>query len=258
MSRTVVLLCRVAAVVCGLVLVHLPARAAILIHEYALRGTLEDNLGGPSLSAFGGEITALGFVFAANQGLSFSSRAFNPANYSIEFSFKLSNPSGTTKLLDFHNLTADPGLYQSDGRLTFSPVASSGITDFQAGVDMHVVLTRDGATNLVTAYVNGDARFSFHDDLSLAAPPGFSNKLSFFLNDGHDLNESGGTLNYLRVFDGALTASEVSTLFAGGAPAAIPEPSTLTLLTLGTAAAFAFQRRRYRSRNESRRPPAIP
>ena len=234
-------------------LVQLPVRAAVLIHEYALRGTLDDNMGGPPLSAFGGDITALGYVFAANQGVSFSSRAFNPANYSIEFSFKLSSPAGSTKLLDFHHLTSDPGLYLQNNRLSFNPAIARGVTDVQAGIDMHVVLTRDGATDLVTAYVNGEAQFSFHDDLSLAAPPGFSNKVSFFLNDGNDLNASGGTLNYLRVFDGALTGGEVSALFANGPPAAIPEPPAIVLLTLGSASAFVWTWRRRRQRSAAPR-----
>ena len=246
-----VLLRRAAIIVCGLVFAHVPARAAVLIHEYALRGTLDDNVGAKSLTTFGGEITALGYVFAANQGLSFSSRAFNPTSYSAEFSFSLSNPAGTTKLLDFHNINADPGLYQQDGRLTFSPTTSAGVIDFRPGAEVHVVLTRDGSTNLVTAYVNGSERFSFHDELSLAAPPGFSNKLSFFLNDGNEVNASGGTLSYLRIFDGALNSNEVSALFAAGPPAAIPEPSVFILLTFGSAAAYALRRRIRTRRRQS-------
>jgi hypothetical protein len=245
-SDLVVLLRFAAVVACGLVLLHLPASAAILIHEYALRGSLDDNVGENSLSSVGGQITALGYVFAANQGLTFSSRAFTPTDYSVELSFKLDSAAGTTKLADFHNLTADPGLYQQNGTLSFSPFASSGVSDFAPGADMHVVLTRDGSTNVVTAFVNGQQRFSFLDDETLAAVPGFSNKLSFFLNDGSDPNASGGTLNYLRVFNGALSSSDVSALLAAGPPIAVPEPSTLILLMLGGVAVGTFNRARSR------------
>jgi hypothetical protein len=107
---------------------------------------------------------------------------------------------------------------------------------------LHIVLTRDAATDVVTAYVNGEQRFSFVDNLSLATPPGFSNKLNFFVDD--QLNGSGGTANYLRVFNGALTSTEVSTLFAAGHPSAVPEPATIILLTFGTAALAYSSRRR--------------
>jgi len=247
-SKLVVLLRRAAAVACGLVLLHLPMGAAILIHEYALRGSLDDSVGENSLTSVGGQITALGYVFAANQGLTFSSRAFTPTDYSIELSFKLDSTAGTSKLADFHNLTADPGLYQQNGTLGFSPFATAGVSDFAPGANMHLVLTRDGATNVVTAFVNGQQRFSFLDNQALAAVPGFSNKLSFFLNDGSDPNASGGTLNYLRVFSGALNSSDVSALLAAGPPVLVPEPSTFILLSLGGAAVAIFSRARRRHR----------
>lgn len=224
----------------------MPARAAVLIHEYALRGSLQDSVGDTPLTDLGGQITALGYVFAANQGLAFSSRDFTPSNYSLELSFNLDTAAGTSKLIDFHNLTADPGLYQQDGRLNFNPAANSSALDFTSGTNVHLVLTRDGATNLVTAYINGQQRFSFYDDQALAAPPGFSNKLSFVVNDGNEFNASGGTANYLRIFNGALTAGEVSALFAAGPPIGVPEPTTFVLLAFGTAIAALASRRRRR------------
>ena len=234
------------ALICGLVLACTPGRAAVLLHEYALRGSLTDTTGENTLTAFGGDITALGYVFAANAGVTFSSRAFTPTDYSIEFSFGLATTSGVTKLLDFHNLTADAGLYSRGGSLSFDPGAASTGPDFAAGTNVHVVLTRDAATNLVVAYVNGEQRFSFHDDLSLAATPGFSNKLSFFVNDSNEPNASGGTLNYLRVFNGALSAGEVSLLYSAGPPNVVPEPPALVLVGMGAILALAtrFGKRR--------------
>jgi hypothetical protein len=240
----VVLLLRAAALICGLVLLHAPAAAAILIHEYALRGSLADSTGGNALSSLGGDITALGYVFAANQGLSFSSRALTPKDYSIELSFKLDSTRGTNKIIDFHHFTVLPGLYQNDDRLAFFPVAAA-VSDFTPNVNVHLVLTRDEHTNIVTAYVNGQNRFSFLDVAGLAVNSGFSNNISFLAGDGIE-NDSGGTLNYLRVFNGPLNASEVSGLFAAGPPAMVPEPSTLILLLLGTPALAVFFRRRGR------------
>ena len=230
------------AFLCGLVLLHLPLGAAVLVHDYTLRGTLEDRLGGDALTALGGQITSLGYIFSENQGLAFSSRAFTPADYSLELSFKFDSPAGTSKIMDFHNLTSDPGLYQTDGALAFRPAATATVPDFTAGIDLHLVLTRDAASKVVTAYVNGEQRFSFVDNLALATTPGFSNRLAFFVDD--ETNASGGTANYIRVFNGALTGNDVSTLFAAGHPSVVPEPSTFILLTIGTAALAYSTRRR--------------
>jgi hypothetical protein len=252
--RIVVLLRRAAALFCGLVLLHLPARAAVLLHEYALRGTLADAAGGDPLTDLGGQITALGYVFAANQGLWFSSRDFSPSSYSIELSLRLNTVAGTTKILDFHNLTAEPGLYQTDGRLAFNPATTASSLSFTAGTDIHLVLTRDAVTNLVTTYVNGHQQFSFVDGSLLSAPPGFSNKVYVFVNDSNESNGSGGTANYLRIFNGVLTAGEVSALIAAGPPIGVPEPSTFLLLAVGGVSLAVASRRRRRRTRVSRMP----
>lgn len=230
---------RVIPLVCALALLLVPARAAVLIHEYALRGSLDDSQGGGPLRSLGGDITALGYVFAANQGLALSSRLLTPSNFSLEFSFQLDSTSGYAKLVDFHHLLDDTGLYQHNGRLDFFPAAASPTVDITANTDVHVVLTRDSATNLFTGYVNGQSQFSFTDPGLLSTLPGLGNTLYFFVDDfatGRS-EASGGTLNYLRVFNGALSAVEVNALYTAGPPLAIPEPSTLALLLLGAGTA---------------------
>ena len=73
----------------GLILLLLsPARSAVLIHDYTLRGTLADSLPGPALVAMGGQITALGYVAVQSQGLKLTSPTLTVANYML-----------TTKLL---------------------------------------------------------------------------------------------------------------------------------------------------------------
>jgi hypothetical protein len=53
---------------------------------------------------------------------------------------------------------------------------------------------------------------------------------------------AGGTLQSIRIYNGALTAGEVGNLFAAAVPLPIPEPSTVALLLTGLAA-VAFLRR---------------
>ena len=220
---------------CWVALLIAPVHAATLIHEYALRGTLDDNRGGPALKALGGQVTALGYVFAANQGLTLSSPALSATNFSLEFSFKFDATSGYRKIADFHGLADDSGFYQLNGNLNFFPVITAGQADFAPGAAMHVVLTRDGATNIVTGYVNGQQRFTFLDDGPRATITAANNTLTFFVDDfaTSQGEASGGTASYLRIYNGSLTATEVSNLYSSSAPLAIPEPATAALLAFG-------------------------
>jgi hypothetical protein len=235
---------RIIPITCLLALLFVPARSAVLIHEYALRGTLADNLGGPALTSLGGEITALGYIFAANQGLSLTNSLLTPANYSLEFSLKLDSVAGTTKLVDFHNRADNTGLYQTQDRLTFIPSGAATAGGIAAATNVHVVLTRDGATNVVTVFVNGQVGFSFLDT-SLEATHR-NDRLYFLTNDlfmSSAGDASGGTLNYLRLFNGALTSAEVSTLFSAGPPLAIPEAPIAVLFSIGLVVTFLMSRR---------------
>lgn len=242
--------------VCGLALCTLPVRAAVLIHEYALRGSLADNKGGPALTTFGGQVTALGYVFSSSQGVGLTAPSLTPADYSLEFSFRLNSTVGTMKLLDVHNLGDRTGLYQIDGRLSFEPVAKATNVNVSPGNNAHVVVTRSSATNVVSTYVNGQLVFSFNDTGGAGVVS--ANRQFLLFRDqfatGVPSVPASGTLNYARVFNGALTAGEVSALFSAGPPlpplAPIPEPSTTALLITGIAV-FAFsahRRRKSRSR----------
>lgn len=239
-GRTVLLL------LLGFSLAATRALAAVVVHEYALRGTLDDNQGGTSLASLGGQITALGYVFAANQGLTLSSSALSPANFSLELSFKFNDTGGYRKIADFHDRADDSGFYQLNGSLNFYPVVTADTADFVADTNVHVVLTRDGTSNLVTGYVNGQQRFAFTDTSPLATITAANNKLTLFADDyaTGEREASGGTVNYVRVFNGALTATEVDALFTGGPPSAVPEPSTWVLLGAGGVILAAASRRR--------------
>ncbi len=230
---------------CATTLAFAPARAAVLVHEFALRGTLNDSVGTTPLTSLGGQITALGYVFAANQGVSFSSPSLSPINYSLEFSFKLDSVTGDRKLADFAGLTSNLGVYDRNGVLNFFPSSAPGPQIITAGTNVHVVITRNSATGVVSGYVNGQLSFSFTDTTAAAtASAGFR----FFVDDliTNQTEASGGTVNYMRFYNGALTQGEVTSLFAAGPPLAVPEPSTYALLSIGgiVMAVTALRRRR--------------
>ena len=239
---------RLLTLACAAALAPAPARAAVLVHEYALRGTLNNSAGNTPLIALGGQITALGYVFAANQGLTFSNQALNPVNYSLEFSFKLDVVTGDRKLVDFQSLTSNLGVYDRNGVLNFFPNSAPGPQIITAGTNVHVVVTRDNASGTVAGYVNGQLSFSFNDTNSAATANGPNGAFRFFIDDlvTDQTQASGGTVNYMRFFNGALTQSEVGALFAAGPPLAVPEPSTYALLSVGgiVLAVAALRRRR--------------
>lgn len=225
------------------VLLPSPARSAVLIHDYTLRGTLDDRLTGPALVAMGGQITALGYVAVQSQGLRLTSPSLTVADYSVEFAFRHNSANGNMKLLDLHGLTDLTGLYEDNGRLTFSPGAAAAAANIASGTDLHVVLTRDCLSHQVSAYLNGQQVFAFTDPAGVAVVA--SNRELNFLRDNFNISPTdpaGGTIQSIRIYNGALTAGEVSNLFAAAVPLPVPEPSTVALLLAGLAA-IAFLRR---------------
>lgn len=213
-----------------------PLRGATIVAEFSLRGGLDDNLGGPAFTSLGGQIQSTGYIFAANQGLTLLHPLFDPASYSIELSFALDETSGYRKIIDFKDRSSDGGFYDLSGALNFYPVVTGQSGDFTAGTPIHVVLTRDGATAVVTGYVNGQQRFTFSDAGSAAVFTANA-KVILFADDfaTGQRESSSGTVNYVRFYNGALTASEVTNAYLSGPPAAIPEPSTAALLMIGLA-----------------------
>ena len=224
----------------------------VLIGEFALQGSLNNNVsGGPSLvalpfSSVFGQITSTGYVFGANQGLTFTSPALSSTSFSIELSFKFDATSGWRKIADFANLVPDTGLYNLNGALQVYPQSAAATADFAPGTAVDVMLTRNFAGTVI-GYVNGQQRFTFNDSISNDALITAANdELIFFVDDhatGQD-EASSGTANYIRIYDDALSASAVNALFLAGAPSAIPEPS-ICAAVLGTAAfGFSWRRRR--------------
>src|SRR5271165_6304635 len=77
------------------------ASAATLTHNYDLTSSLNDTLWGPPLVSDGGTLSASGYTFGANQGLSLSSALTDAGNYSILMDFSFSTLTGYRKILDF-------------------------------------------------------------------------------------------------------------------------------------------------------------
>lgn len=211
------------------------SNAAVLTHVYRLDGSLADDLGGPNMTNNGGTLGAAGITFGMNQGPSLSS-ALNPTTYSVEMHFQLDSFSGWRKLLDFNNRVSDDGLYTYPilwHGPVFAPELSTYVGPYapQPSVMVDVVLTRD-STGQTTAYFDGVLQWSFNDSASRAVFSG-PNSIAYFLTDdttGASNESSSGFIDYVRIWDGALTATEVANLtppVPHDNQAAVPESASL-------------------------------
>jgi hypothetical protein len=191
-----------------------PAGAAALSHLYTLNGTYADSLGGPSLVPAGGTLDPVsGYTFPANQGVAVSNAFANPADYSIVLDFRFTNVNGYRRIVEFKNRSSDVGFYVLNGHLNFYPVVTSATDQFNADTFYRVVLTRDSATNTVTAYLNGTQSLTFADGSGLGVFTGPNEVANLFIDDSVVVNEaSAGFVNRIALYDGDLSAAEVAAL----------------------------------------------
>lgn len=237
-------------VLAAAVIAAVPQAQASLLRNYDLNGSLADSLGGNALTANGGVLGATGYTFGANQGLTLTGTGLaNLGEYSIEMRVKLDSlrafsGSRWIKLIDFKNLTSDDGLYSfdTDGNpngtiVQFYPIGGT-LDSFTPNQFANVVITRDGTTKQVVTYVEGFGQFSFTDFSDRAV---FSNNIIHFMRDdaATGFGEAGsGSLDYIRIYGNALTATEVSNLNP------VPDAaSTLGLIGLALAAIAGARRR---------------
>jgi hypothetical protein len=157
-----------------------------------------------------------------------------------------------TKILDFKNLSSDDGVYvNSDGTMAFNGVTPLpvGGTPVPPATYVQIVLTRDGATGLVSAYQNGVLAFQFTDSAGQAvlgdATASGNSFLTLFIDDatgvGSPVTQENtvGSMARLRLYDGVLSAEEVAAL-----DTVVPEPATWTLMISGAALLLVRLRKR--------------
>jgi hypothetical protein len=204
------------------------------VHIYDLNGSLDDSLGGLPLVSNGGSLATFGYyTFGANQGPTFLGEASLADSYTIGLRFSFEEIGSWRKIVDFKQRSSDAGLYNFNGALEFYPITSIGTFPQNTFVD--VVISRDGVTDVVSAYIEGQPALSFVDSGNLAVADLVSgNALFELLRDDFQVGpheSSAGVLDRVVVYQGALTAEEI--------PNAVEVPEAGTTAAIGTVGLLA-------------------
>jgi len=189
----------------------LSVRAATLVHDYQLNNSTADAMAGPSMVLpTPSGLDATGYTFTAGNGPNVTG-AIPSDSYSIEIYMRTpADPSPYSALINWDNIVGDNSLFVDDYELQLyelEPGTSGGL--IHSSSVQHLVFTRSDATKQVRVYVDGAVALDFLDPSGVVAAPS-----SGVMHFGRDNNgeEADGFIDYIRIYDGALTPAEVAAL----------------------------------------------
>lgn len=217
------------------------AGAATLRAEYRFQGDLSSEIvSAPDLANIGQgnsfaseRINGLGrqpvLRFPEGNGLSLNTTGLvNPTDNSVVVVFRLASTHGYRRILDFAGGVEDFGLYNLDGRVALYGAHSSSENVVLNNSYAEIALTNaagGGGSEQVTAYLNGT------EVAAGKAPAGFdlgSGQLRFFRDNtigAYPGEESSGAVSCVLVYDGTLTADEVSRVAGDATRCPAPRPA---------------------------------
>lgn len=209
---------------------------AALTHQYELNGSLKDQLGGPDLVANGGSLAPAGvYAFKANQGLQLQEKI--GAVYSIDMVFHFDALGSWRKIVDFSDLKHDAGFYAWGKDLTFFDLGATTGT-LAAMTDTRLTLSR-GADAMLNIYQDGKLVMSKKDTQPYSD---LSNVYLNFFRDDRGGSEAGpGAVDFIHIYDAALSAAEVNQLVN---PSQVAEPASALLVLCGLGMLGVARRRR--------------
>ena len=217
------------------------SNAATLVSQFTFDTGFADNKSGATASGVG-TVSGGRYNFGVDEGLAVSMGAPLPT-YSIVFGLEFDYYNRYNRLFDNSGQTSDIGLYvHNSGLKYFNAVGGQGPSGaFSANVDATVALTFDGT--VTTGYVDGSQAFSFSQ-----GGTGYLSTLSTFdlFDDDHapGVEEASGSLDFLEVYSGVLSAREVAAYTAPESISPVPLPAGGFLLLTGLAGIAGLRRRK--------------
>ena len=156
------------------------------------------------------------------------------------FSGQLDAISGFRKLIDLSGLASDNGFYDLNGNLNYYNVATGPTPTIGIATDFLAALTFDGITT--KGYVNGIEQFNF-----ISAGAGYPSSLSDLILFEDDFatgqrEASSGSMDFLQIYDGALSGEEVGKITGPTDPSPVPLPASAPILLAGLGTLAALRR----------------
>jgi hypothetical protein len=154
------------------------------------------------------------FCFNAGGGVSYPNNSIT-GSYTINLFFKFNTLSGYSRIIDFSNSATDAGFYLLNNCLNFYPNGNVGTCPyFQPNVYYLFTFVRDGATNVISVYVNGVLFGSYTDTGNIYKPATTSTPIIFFRDDNVVTCEAkAGCIKYASISAQQLTAQQVDSIW---------------------------------------------
>ncbi len=143
-------------------------------------------------------------VFNFNQwgGLSFPNSNLIGDTYTIHMLVEFDALTGFQRLIDFSDGAEDNGFYYSDDCIFIATDGPVGTCPggFIANQYFLITLIRNGATDEVEIYVDGDPVYTYDDNAGLYVPTTSTTPITFFRDDAAFGCEAGsGSIKYLSI-----------------------------------------------------------
>lgn len=241
------------------------ASAQSIVHRYEMNGNANDSVGTATGTVVGGTFGGGAFTPTGGQGMSLPTAAVAGLNnaFTIECWYTWNGNGEYQTVFSFSDNTQNNFLinvarrgnesiqgsaFRVNGEDQTLITGPTNQTPGTSGPLTQIVITFDGIST-GTFYVNGVASMTM-TNINPAFDLSVFTKIGIGGNSPYPDPSVGGTISDFRIYNGALTAGQVTALNGLGADAsngaivaAIPEPSTIALLVGAGVAGLVIRRR---------------